>query len=163
MNRTYAVVCLLAALLVPRMAAAQAPTPELLAAARELVEASRATEQMKAILPALIQALKPAIAQGRPQVEQDYDAIAPTLMEGMSSRLGELTDQVVVIYARNFTVAEMKDVTAFYRGPSGQKLLDKNPAVLQQTLAAGQQFGNKIAGELQARFVEELRKRGNKL
>jgi hypothetical protein len=163
MDRTFAALCLCVALLMPRLAAAQAPPSEALVAARELVATLRTADQMKAILPAILQSMKPAIVQNRPQVEQDYDVIAPILLEGMSLGLAELTDQIAAIYANNFTAAEMKELAAFYRGPIGQKFLDKTPAVMQQTMAAGQQFGGRIAAELQARMIEELRKRGNKL
>src|SRR5436305_5268150 len=121
-KRAFAGVVLLVTLLIPRMALAQAPSPDTLAIARELIAASRAAENVKLILPSIVQLIKPAIVQGRPQVEKDFDAITPQLLESFEARLGELTEQIVVVYATNFTVAEMKDIIAFYRGPTGQKL-----------------------------------------
>src|SRR5258708_507699 len=115
-KRAFAGVVLLVTLLVPGMA--QAPSPDALAIARELVATSRAAENAKLILPSIVQLIKPAIVQGRPQVEKDFDALAPRLLESFNARVSELTDQIVVIYAANFTVAEMKDIIAFYRGPT---------------------------------------------
>lgn len=110
------VVCLAAALLAPMPGSAQQePSAETMAAARELVATSRAGDQFKALMPILIQHLKPAIVQGRPQVERDFDAIMPVLLEGMTSRLNELTDIITRIYAQNFTAAELRELTAFYR------------------------------------------------
>ena len=60
-------------------AAAQTPPPDSLAAAKELVVTMRAADQLKNLLPVIMQQLKPAIVLGRPQIEKDYDAIMPRL------------------------------------------------------------------------------------
>jgi hypothetical protein len=162
-KRTFAGVVLLVTLLVPGMASAQAPSPDALATARELVAVSRAAESAKQMLPAIVKLLKPAIVQGRPQVEKDFDAITPLLMESFTARLGEMTEMAAVLYATNFTVAEMKDIIAFYRGPAGQKLLTKAPVITQQLMTSGQQLGAQIGRELQSRIIEELKKKGHNI
>jgi hypothetical protein len=101
--------------------------------------------------------------QGRPQVEKDFDAITPLLMESFTARLGEMTEMAAVLYATNFTVAEMKDIIAFYRGPAGQKLLTKAPVITQQLMTSGQQLGAQIGRELQSRIIEELKKKGHNI
>ncbi len=142
---------------------AAAPTQDALAAARELVQVARATDQLKLILPSLIQALKPAVVQGRPEVEKDFDAFAPALLDTMSARLPEFAAEIVLIYARNFTPEEMHQMTAFYRTPVGQKLLEKLPTVTQESMRAGQAWGQRIGAEVQNRMIEELRKRGHNI
>jgi len=147
-------------------AAAQTASPEAVTAARELVVVMRAAEQFKAVLPIIMQQLKPAIVQGRPEVERDLDAMLPMLQAMMSVQsepMTKLLDDIAMIYANNFTADEMRRLIAFYREPIGQKFLDKTPVITQQSMAAGQQFGRTIAIELQKRVVEELRKRGHKI
>jgi hypothetical protein len=99
--------------------------------------------------------------QGRPEVEKDFDAITPLMLESFKARVGELTDKAAVLYATNFTVAEMKDILVFYRGPAGQKLLEKGPMITMQLMAAGQQLGAQLGRELQSRIIEELKKKGH--
>ena len=41
--------------------------------------------------------------------------------------------------------AELRDIEAFYRQPTGQKLLQKMPVLSQQALAVGQEIGRKAA------------------
>ena len=142
---------------------AQTPSGEAMAAARELVAASKATEQFKAALPLVMQQLKPIVAQGRPAVEKDFDAVTPALLATASERLNEMAELFAQVYVRNFSVAELRDITAFYRTPTGQALLAKMPIVMQQSMLAGQQFGQAIAADLQKRVVEELRKRGHEV
>jgi hypothetical protein len=156
-------VVLLVTLLVPGVASAQAPSPEAMAIARELIATSRAADHMQQLLPSIVQLIKPAIVQGRPQVEKDFDALTPRMLESFKARLNELTDRIVVIYATNFTVAEMKDIIAFYRGSTGQKFLEKGPMIAQQSMAAGQRLGAEIGRELQSRMIEELKKKGHNI
>ena len=147
-------------------AAAQTASPDAVAAARELVVVMRAGEQFKTILPIIMQQLKPAIVQGRPEVARDFDAMMPVLMEIMNAQsepVARLLEDIAMVYARNFTVDEMRRVTAFYREPVGQKFLDKMPVITQESMSAGQKFGQALAAELQKRMVEELRKRGHRI
>jgi uncharacterized protein len=153
-------VCLLFAALPAR---AQAPSPEAMAAAHDLIVTMRAADYFKAIMPAIMQSMKPAIVQNRPEVERDYDAVMPLLLEGMNARVNEIIDQIAAIYARNFTAEELREVTAFYRGPTGQKFVQKLPAITQESMVVGQRFGQAIGGEIRARMIEELRKRGHNI
>jgi hypothetical protein len=148
-----------------RPAAAQSapPPPDAIAAARELVAASRAADQIKTLLPLFMQQLKPAIVQGRAEVARDYDAIMPQLIESMNARGEAFAEGVATVYARNFTADELRQLTAFYLGPIGQKFLEKMPVVAQESLAMGQKLGQEIAGELRSRMIDELRKRGHSI
>jgi uncharacterized protein len=154
-----ALVCLVTA---PASAQTAAPTPapDALVAARELVETMHLTKQFEAILPSIIKTIKPSIVQGRAEVDRQYDALVPVMLEGFRSRLGEMTDAVVTVYASNFSTEELQALTAFYKTPVGQKMLDKLPTVTQQTIAVGARFGRSVGEDLRKRMIEELRKKG---
>src|SRR6476469_10677124 len=102
-------VCVTICLLAAGPAGAQSPSPDTLAAARELIVTMRAADYFKTIMPAIVQQLKPAIVQNRPQVERDYDAIMPLMLESMNARVNEIIDQVAALYARNFTAADLTE------------------------------------------------------
>ncbi len=158
------IVCVLAvALAWPGAALPQSASPETMAAARELIAASNAADQMKNIVPLFMQQMKPAIAQGRPEVERAYDAAMPLVLEAMNSHIDAFIEAAATIYARNFTVDELRQITAFYRQPVGQKLLQKLPIVMQESLALGQQFGQIIASDLRDQMIRELRNRGHNI
>jgi hypothetical protein len=132
-------------------------------AAKELMVAMRTADQFKAIMPTIFQALKPAIVQGRAEVERDYDAIQRPLLDAFLGRMNDLIDAVALVYARHFSEPEMRALAEFMRGPVGQKFVEKNPVVFQETMLVGQKFGQQIAGELREKIAEELRKRGHKI
>ena len=131
-----------------------------MAAARELLTTIRFIDQFKAVLPIIAQNLKPAIVQNRPEAEREFDAVMPKLMEGMGTRLNELAEQTAVIYANNFSADELRQITAFFRTPTGVKYLEKLPLITQQSMAAGQSFGQSVAIELRNRITDEMQKRG---
>jgi uncharacterized protein len=85
------------------------------------------------------------------------------MLEAMNSRVGEMMDRVAKIYATTFTVAELNEINAFYRGPTGQKFVERMPGIMQQSLAVGQEFGRTVGAELQSRMIEELRKKGHNI
>jgi uncharacterized protein len=143
--------------------AAPTPSPETLAIARELVTTLHLTDQFKALMPAIMKGLKPAIVQGRANVDRDYDALTPMLLEGFQARFDELAEAVAIIYATNFTPDDLRGLIAFYRSPLGERFLQKTPVVTQQSLLAGQKFGQSVAADLRQRIIEELRKKGHDL
>ena len=165
--RRIAGLCAAAFLLAAPLARAQpdapTPSPEALAAARELVSTMNLTEQFKVLMPAIMKGLKPAIVQNRSNVERDYDAMTPVLLDGFQARLGELSEAVAIIYAGNFSPDDLHALTAFYQSPTGRKLLQKTPEVATQTMAAGQKFGQSVAADMRQRMIEELRKKGHDL
>ena len=142
-------------------APAQAPSPETMTAARDVVAVARMTDQFKQLMPILMQQFKPVVAQGRPAVEKDYDAVVPQILNAMNERMTELSELMALVYARHFTAAELRDLSAFYRTPTGQKFISEQTAVAREGMLAGQQFAQAIGGDLQKRIVEELRKRGH--
>src|SRR5262245_57635321 len=114
-------VCLVVCLSAAGPARAQTPSPDAMAAAHELIATMRAADFFKTIMPALMQSFKPAIVQNRPQVERDYDAVVPLMLEGMNARLNELNEQIAAVYARNFTADELREAVAFYPGRPAKK------------------------------------------
>jgi uncharacterized protein len=140
----------------------QAPA-DAIPVARELITVMRATDQFKLIFPIIMQSLKPAIVQGRPQVERDMDAVMPVLIEAANSRVDEIGDQMAGVYARAFTVDEMRQLIAFYQTPVGQKLLEKSPTLVQESMSIGRAWGQRLGAELKDMMIDALRKKGHQL
>ena len=160
-RRLLIVACLL--LLSAPATRAQTPTADAMAAARSLVNTMKLADQYKALLPAILLSLKPALTQDRPEIEQDYDAMLPMIADAFTPYYTSMIDGIATVYANNFTAAELRDIEAFYRQPVGQKMLEKMPAIGQQALAVGQEIGRKAAEDLRQRLTEALRQKGHKL
>jgi hypothetical protein len=151
-----------AALLAVGPVRAQTPTQppaENLAAARELVQTLKSTDQFRAILPTIFDNLRPVFVQDRPEMGKDYDAIIPIVIASATKRVDEFADKLAAIYANNFTVSELRDLIAFYRTPTGQKFIARQQDIARASMAMGQEFGQTLVKDLREQITEELRKR----
>jgi len=86
--------------------------------------------------------------------------LAPILLDGFKARIAELSDAAAIVYARNFSTEDLIALGAFYKTPTGQRLLQKLPTVSQEIMLVGGKFGKSVAEDMQSRMVEELRKKG---
>jgi uncharacterized protein len=145
------------------MARAQTPSPEAMAAARELVTTLKLSDQYKALLPVILLGLKPALTQDRPEIERDYDAMMAATADAYTPYYNAMVDSIATVYANSFSVEELRQIEAFYRQPVGQKYLEKSQAILQQSVQIGQETGRKATEALRARLTELLRQKGHKL
>src|SRR5262245_52495723 len=112
-------------------AAAQTPSPEALGVARKLVVTLKIADQYRALLPQLLLKLRPVVAQDRPEIERDYDAMTAPGSDIYTPFLNAMTDQMAAVYAQTFTLDELRQIEAFYAHPAGQKLLEKSDALAQ--------------------------------
>jgi uncharacterized protein len=142
---------------------AQTPSPEAIKTARGLVMTMKLTDQYKALLPAILLGLKPALVQDRPEIERDYDAIMPSITEAFKPYYSAMVDNIAAIYANNFSIGELREMEAFYRQPVGQKLLEKSQIIAQQSMQVGEEVSRKAADDLRTRLTEALRQKGHKL
>ena len=145
------------------MAPAQTPSPEALAMARSLISTMKLTDQYKALLPVILLSIKPAVVQGRPEIERDYDAMAAQIADAYAPYYSSMVDSAASLYASNFTVDELREIDAFYRLPVGQKLLQKSLAMTQQSMQIGQDASRKAAEDLRIRLTDLLRQKGHKM
>lgn len=144
-------------------APAQTPSPEALAMARSLISTMKLTDQYKALLPVILLSIKPAVVQGRPEIERDYDAMAAQIADAYAPYYSSMVDSAASLYASNFTVDELREIEAFYRLPVGQKLLQKSLPITQQSMQIGQDASRKAAEDLRIRLTDLLRQKGHKM
>jgi uncharacterized protein len=158
--RMIGLLSLLILLSAPLARAQVPPSPEALAAAKELVVTMHLDEQFAAVLPGVVKNMKPTIVQGRSEIDRQYDVLAPILIDGFKARISELSDAAAIVYARNFSTEDLLALSAFYKTPLGQRVLQKTPTVTQEIMVVGGKFGKSIAEDMQKRMIEELRKKG---
>jgi hypothetical protein len=102
------------------------------------------------------------VAQDRPEIEHDYDAMTAPGAEIYKPFLDTMIDQMAAVYAASFTLDELRRIEAFYTQPAGQKFLEKSDALAQASAQIGQDVSRKAADELKQRLTEALRQKGKK-
>ena len=64
------------------------------------------------------------------------------------------------IYARYYSLQELKDIAAFYETPTGRKAVKVMPKIIQESMLAGQQWGAVIAPIAIKRIKGRLKEEG---
>jgi len=120
-------------------------------------------DQYRVLLPQLLLKLRPVVAQDRPEIERDYDALTAPGSEIYAPFVTSMIDQIAALYAASFTLDELRQIEAFYAQPAGRKFLEKSDALTQASTQIGQDVSQKAADELKQRLIEALRQKGHKL
>ena len=147
--------------------AASAPTattavsPQANAAVKELLDAMDVRKMMTAsfiemekALPQMMRAQMTAVISADPGADAEkkkaalakVEQVLPAASQAIGRLLRDpaLIDEMMVeiapLYAKNYTVAELKELTAFYRTPLGRKMLALSPRLSAESMAAGQRI-----------------------
>ena len=129
--------------------------------ARQVLVATRAADNVDAMLPSIFTALKPAIVGSNPKAAKDWDEIIPLMIKEFSVSRDEMIQEIALIYAKSFETDELRQFIAFFKTPAGDKLARSTPAIAQQSMVVGQRIGQQMAVKVSERMKDELRKRGN--
>lgn len=150
-------------LLLTCAAAADAPSPEALVAARKLIVTLKIADQYRTTLPQLLLKLRPVVAQDRPEIERDYDAMIAPGSDIYVPLVATMIDHLAAVYASTFSLDELRQVEAFYAQPAGRKFLEKSDTLARASAQVAQDVSQKAGDELKQRLIEALRQKGHKL
>ena len=64
----------------------------------------------------------------------------------------ELVNQIIPIYDKHLTHAELKELIKFYETPVGKKMIAVMPAITAESMQAGQQWGVEVARRAKAKL-----------
>jgi hypothetical protein len=88
-----------------------------------------------------------ALAKASPGIPKEFWT---EFLSSLDSK--KLEDLVIPIYVKNLTREEMVGTIQFYRSPVGQSMIRKLPAIAQESMAAGQQWGEQLARDAAERL-----------
>jgi hypothetical protein len=123
--------------------------PQKAAIIRQLMEVTGSTRLSQQVLGRLLDAQKASNPDVDPEV---WDRLAAKLT------MDEMTERVVAIYDRHFSKEDLQAALDFYRSAAGQRMVAELPAVMNESMAAGQEWGQQKAAEV----ADELRREQEK-
>jgi hypothetical protein len=164
MRKALLVFCLLLGAALPASAQSQSrPDPVALESARALIAESDIGRTLDALLAPMSQQITQLLRAANPEhaalVSQLMDEL---MMPELRRRMPELLELTTILYAQHFTAAEIDEVRAFYRTPTGQKFLSKQTVLALEGQLIGQVWGQRAALDALARLRPELERRGLK-
>jgi len=124
------------------------------------MDAAGATRQFDAVVPALVHQMTAIFIQQQPAHEKTIREAFAGIAVRMSERKGELLVEIAKLYAQQFTLDELRELTQFFNSGVGKRFVEKQLVILPQSMAIGQRWGARIGREVDAEMRKELRKRG---
>jgi hypothetical protein len=93
------------------------------------------------------------------QQNPNLKAMEPVFREFFSKYMSwaVLKEDMVQLYAREFTEKELKEMTKFYQTPVGRKALEKMPILMQGGMEIGQRRMQEHMPELQQAIAEKMK------
>ncbi|MDI7863867.1 DUF2059 domain-containing protein [Rhizobiaceae bacterium n13] len=118
------------------LAKADEVSEEQMQAARATITALGVTNQFDSILPNLAEQLKSQLIQASPNFQDLISATVDEKALELATRRGDLEKEAATIYARAFSLEELKAIAAFYGSEPGKKLLKDGPIATRELLRA---------------------------
>jgi hypothetical protein len=159
--------------------AAPATDPQTTAAVKSMLEAMDIRKtmvatyaQMEQAMPAMMKSqIASMIAadarlnpQQRKEVQAKLDRVLPGMVKAMNAifadatLIDEMIDEMVPLYANNFTTAEINELAAFYRTPVGRKMMASMPKLSAESMAISQRVVMPRMGKIMQDMMQELQK-----
>ena len=142
-------------------APAQEPTPAAVAAARDMLAAKGSMRVFDAVIPRVVESVKNTLLPTNLNVSRELNDVATVLAKEYDAKRDELSVEVARIFAQRFSEKELKDLTAFYKTPLGQKLVTEEPAAIQESFQWAQRWADQFSDTVMSRFRSEMQKRGH--
>lgn len=128
-----------------------------LAAARDAIAAINVTDPYDNILPNLAERLKAQFIQASPNFQTQIAAVVDAQALALAPRRADLEKEAATIYAKSFSIDELKSIATFFNTEAGKKLLTNQPLIARDMSRAAQIWANGISRDLTAQSSEKLR------
>ncbi|VXB25161.1 DUF2059 domain-containing protein [Massilia sp. 9I] len=158
---------------------APSASPQTTAAAKAMIDAMEIRKsmvlmyaEMQKSLPgmmrqqigAMIEADASLNAAQKKEAIQKFEAKLPGMAQAVGkvfsdpALIDEMIAEMVPLYANNYTVDEIKTLTAFYQSPVGRKMMTLMPKLAGESMAIGQRVMNPRIGKLMQDVMQEVQK-----
>ncbi len=153
--------------LAPRLAFCDELTLEKKAAIKELWQVTGATQIGELFGNAFAQQMTQVLKKAKPDIDpKAFDIIKEEMQALMHEELvvkESLLPFMYPIYHKYLTLDETNGLIRFYGTPLGRKTISVMPKMSQESMKAGQEWGQSIARKFQQRVLDRLEKEGIKI
>src|SRR3954453_910995 len=141
-------------------AAAQEISPARLALAKQVVKNAPTLGDFDGILPDLMVDTKMRLINLRPDLYKQISATVETTAGTLVSRRNDLDNDIARAWAKAFNDDELKAINAFFASDVGKKYKAIATQVGNDIIQAGQNWADRLSGEMYDRALADLKKQG---
>ncbi len=158
LSRVASVALIAGSMMLAASAKAQEVPAEHLQAARAAISSLGVTNRFDNILPNIMDRLVAQLIQAYPNLQDEISKKVEEEALKIAPRRADLENEAALVYAKAFTVDELKAITAFYSSDAGKKLLKDGPIATRELLKAADIWTSGVARDLEKQTNEALLK-----
>ena len=143
--------------------AAQSVSQSHLQAARDVLVGSGISRSFESFVPQFIEQAKLNISGTRPELIKDLEEISKTISTQLDAERTEMVEIGAKVYASRMSEAELKDISAFFKTPSGLRYVSTQPQILEELFGEMQAWSQRLGARIIDIFRVELKKRGREI
>ena len=115
-------------------------------------------EQVKKMVPQMTANMLGKLGGPSPEATQKAQATQEKLFALIQEEMSweKLKPLMATVYAESLTPEEVKGITEFYKSPAGQAFLNKQPVILQKSMAMQQKMMMDLMPKIQALMKAEM-------
>ncbi|MDP4267515.1 MAG: DUF2059 domain-containing protein [Bacteroidota bacterium] len=73
----------------------------------------------------------------------------------MLMSIDDLVDMLLPVYNKHLSLEDLQKLIEFYQTPIGKKLTAENPKIAQESMIAGQKWGEKLEAKIVSKLLEK--------
>lgn len=118
------------------------------------------TQMASAVTTQLFQVIKKA----RPDIPAKVlDALPAEVQATFAANMDSFKEAIIPIYHKHFSASEIKEIIQFYSTDLGKKTIRLMPVLMQESMLAGQRWGQSLGPEIDRRVKARLKSEGVKI
>ena len=71
----------------------------------------------------------------------------------------QIVELIIPVYQKHLTEQDVKEINAFYNSAAGKKLISVQPAIMQESMVLGQQWGQETARNVLNKYKAQTQKK----
>lgn len=133
-------------------------TPEKKADIEHLLQMTGALAIGKQMAGVVMSNLTQTLKTARPDIPQKaLDVLPAEVLAVFDENMDTFKDEIIPIYHKYFTAAEVKEMIRFYSSDLGQKTVKVMPSLMREGMVAGQKWGQSLAPKIRQRVAAKLK------
>jgi hypothetical protein len=106
------------------------------------------------------QIIRDKMPYATPEQKKEFrEMVEDVMRQGMGDdALKEMLDATIPVYQRHLTKSDVEAMVAFYSSPVGQKILQEQPAMVQESMTAAAEIQQRIARAMLQKIDERAEK-----
>jgi len=143
------------------VAVAQEISKEHLAAAGKAIDATNATDSFDGILLQAAASIKDQLIGTSPDKVEEINKVVDEEAIALATRRGDLEGEAKRLFAKNFTIEELGEITEFFGSDLGKKYLSSTPILARELSKAARVWGQGINRDLTDNVTKRMLAEGN--